>query len=105
MSCNWFSTIQKKEKRMKRVTLLVALLCLCCGLLRAGAQARFAIQDLGMGEGLAINADGQVTGYMVRPDGSAHAFIWSQHAGTLDLGTLGGDSSYGVGINAQGEVT
>jgi probable HAF family extracellular repeat protein len=33
-----------------------------------------------------------------------HAFIWNTGSGMTDLGTLGGDSSYALGINDSGEV-
>jgi probable HAF family extracellular repeat protein len=33
-----------------------------------------------------------------------HAFIWSNGAGMTDLGTLGGDTSYALGLNDSGEV-
>src|ERR1044071_8833344 len=33
-----------------------------------------------------------------------HAFIWNSSSGLTDLGTLGGDSSYALGINDSGEV-
>jgi len=52
--------------------------------------------------GLAINADGVVTGYAYTPE-HAHAFV--HEAGTLDdLGTVDGVSSYGTAINASGQV-
>jgi probable HAF family extracellular repeat protein len=34
-----------------------------------------------------------------------HAFLWTKHGGTVDLGTLPGDSiSEGLGINALGQI-
>jgi probable HAF family extracellular repeat protein len=33
-----------------------------------------------------------------------HAFIWNSSSGLTDLGTLGGDTSYALGINDSGEV-
>jgi probable HAF family extracellular repeat protein len=33
-----------------------------------------------------------------------HAFIWNSSSGLTDLGTLGGDTSYALGINNSGEV-
>jgi probable HAF family extracellular repeat protein len=51
-------------------------------------------------EGAAINARDQITG--VSAD---HAFLWTEAGGMKDLGTLGGDGSSGIDINARGEVT
>lgn len=33
-----------------------------------------------------------------------HAFIWNSGSGMTDIGTLGGDTSYALGINDSGEV-
>jgi probable HAF family extracellular repeat protein len=33
-----------------------------------------------------------------------HAFIWNSGSGLTDLGTLGGDTSYAIGLNDSGEV-
>ena len=33
-----------------------------------------------------------------------HALIWDSNSGMTDLGTLGGDTSYALGINDSGEV-
>ena len=33
-----------------------------------------------------------------------HAFIWDSANGMQDIGTLGGNTSYAVGINDSGEV-
>src|SRR5450432_1019582 len=33
-----------------------------------------------------------------------HAFIWDSTTGMTDLGTLGGDSSYALGLNDSSEV-
>jgi probable HAF family extracellular repeat protein len=50
-------------------------------------------------DAIAINASGQVTGF----DGVADAFLYSN--GTMiDLGNLGGQFSFGLGINNRGEV-
>ncbi len=55
---------------------------------------------------LAINARGQITGYVL-PTGSrmTRAFLWTASTGIKDLGTLGGDTARGVAINDRGEVT
>ena len=33
-----------------------------------------------------------------------HAFVWNSGSGLTDLGTLGGDTSYALGVNDSGEV-
>src|SRR5881398_1538808 len=33
-----------------------------------------------------------------------HAFVWNSSTGMTDLGTLGGNTSYALGINDSGEV-
>ena len=56
------------------------------------------------GEGSAINASGQVTGWTsTADDAEGHAFLWN---GTTmqDLGTLGGTFSQGYAINDSGQV-
>jgi probable HAF family extracellular repeat protein len=62
--------------------------------------------------GNGLNASGQVAGEsFTTSDAATHAFLWKPTtpggtSGTMhDLGTLGGTSSYGYGINASGEVT
>lgn len=62
------------------------------------------MHDLGLGEGsgYGINDSGQVTGYY-SIDGVQHAFL-HDGASTQDLGTLGGNSSFGYGINNFGLI-
>lgn len=53
--------------------------------------------------GSSINSSWQVTGYSPARADEDHAFVYS--GGILtDLGTLGGDFSYGTGINDSGQV-
>ena len=57
--------------------------------------------------GMAINAKGEVTGrstFSVGADGFAHAFLYAGGRMT-DLGTLGGRSTVGLGINDLTQVT
>lgn len=68
-----------------------------------------AMQDLGtlggansMSMAFAINNAGQVVGHSTTAAYKLHAFRWS--GGMADLGTLGGDASYGYGINENGQV-
>ena len=46
-----------------------------------------------------------MTGAAYTPDGPYHAFLWKNDGSPiLDLGTLGGDVSFGSAINASGQV-
>ncbi|MDB4874455.1 MAG: hypothetical protein JWM41_901 [Gemmatimonadetes bacterium] len=50
-----------------------------------------------------VSSDGRVAGTMTFSNGETHAFAWS--AGTFkDLGTYGGASTVGIGINNSGDV-
>jgi probable HAF family extracellular repeat protein len=52
----------------------------------------------------AINSIGQVTGFSIAGNFKYHAFRYADGSGMKDLGTLGGDQSYGYGINSRGDV-
>lgn len=54
----------------------------------------------------AINNRGQVTGVSALPGSTiAHGFIWTNHDGMRDLGTLPGDlTSAGLGMNNAGDI-
>jgi probable HAF family extracellular repeat protein len=41
----------------------------------------------------------------VTANGTLHAFVYTSERDTIDLGTLGGGTSKGYGINAGGQVT
>jgi len=84
----------------------------------ASAQVIYTITDLGtiggpFSGGQAINAVGQVTGLSnvsgtPSSPGPSHAFrssAYGQPVALMDLGTLGGPTSVGYGINASGQVT
>ena len=45
-----------------------------------------------------MNDAGQITGFSQAPDQSEHAFLYS-HGSMTDLGTLGGNYSYGLAVN------
>lgn len=62
-------------------------------------------------QALAINDSGFVTGnadiyrsFTLKRRGITHAFVWSVQTSMRDLGTLGGDYSYGTSINADNHV-
>lgn len=63
------------------------------------AASFYSITDLGIGTASDINDSGQVVGNL-----GASAFLWSEGTGFIELGTFGGTSSYGVGINNLGQV-
>ena len=51
-----------------------------------------------------INDDGQIVGNaQATPDGASHAVFWDDDE-ILDLGTLGGESSFATDINANGVI-
>ncbi|HKO51741.1 MAG TPA: hypothetical protein VJV79_28720 [Polyangiaceae bacterium] len=57
---------------------------------------------------LALNDAGTVVGYsstQISPDlGALHAFKWQRHTGMVDLGTLGGENSFAIGVNDRDQV-
>ena len=55
--------------------------------------------------GKAINALGQIAGRTrFTADGFKHAFRWTAAGGLQDLGTLGGQFSDALAINARGQI-
>jgi probable HAF family extracellular repeat protein len=83
---------------------------LTCCLSLGKAQTTYIITDLGalpgmdLSEGNGINAAGEVVGTS-KTNGVVRAFVYTPGRGMIDLGTLGGQSSYGDAINASGQVT
>jgi probable HAF family extracellular repeat protein len=92
---------------MSPISLVIAIAA-CAAV--AQASTLYTITDLGMlpGDtgsiGQAINAVGEVTGSSMQSNGVGHAYLWNGTA-MQDLGTLGGSSSGGSGINDHAEVT
>src|SRR5438874_4473028 len=81
---------------------------LVCGTPAVGA-VRYTVTDLGTlggssSRGCAINNLGQVTGIFVNPQGSTHAFLYSDGS-MADLGTAGGSYTFAYGINNLGQIT
>jgi len=60
--------------------------------------------DLQMPVATAINSSGQVVGYGSSSAGGMHAFFYSNGT-TTDLGTLGGQHAFALGLNDLGQVT
>jgi probable HAF family extracellular repeat protein len=59
----------------------------------------------GGSEATGINKSGRVVGYASVPDGSPHAFLWTEAGGMQDLGTLpGGSGAFANAINSSGQV-
>jgi probable HAF family extracellular repeat protein len=61
------------------------------------------------GSGKSINEAGEVAGFVALngfadPSSPYRAFRWTPQRGIQDLGTLGGDLSFGWGINERGDV-
>jgi len=54
--------------------------------------------------GSAINNREQVVGFAYDREAQAHAILWSEAFGTLDLGTLGGGTSQATAVNNRGQV-
>jgi probable HAF family extracellular repeat protein len=105
-------------RSVHRIILLSALVT-CSGIqyVAAAMPPAYTVTALGTlvgssSTGLGINTGGQVTGSSYTAgDAVSHAFLWTPSTpngasgSLLDLGTLGGTSSEGWGINAAGEVT
>jgi len=92
---------------------LVLVVALSSVSLRASAQTRYTVHDLGnLGKAgtfaRSLNSHGEVVGTGATSSGQLHAFRTSPNspinAATDDLGTLGGATSAATNINDQGQV-
>src|SRR5262245_34907227 len=87
---------------------LISIVVLAPAPVSAQAPAMYRVQDLGSfgGDlvGLAINQNGDITGYAIMPDGDCHAIRWTRAGGREDLGSNGGFVAQGFSINDNGEV-
>src|SRR5205807_2389495 len=71
------------------------------GTLGGGAAGRFAAASWAA----AMSSKSQVVGSSYVPDlDTAHAFSWTRAGGMIDLGTLGGSSSFAVAVSDGGQV-
>lgn len=62
---------------------------------------------IGAGDGASMNymsSGGRIAGGITFPDFSLHAMTWTRAQGLLDLGTLGGSSSFAFGANNLDQV-
>lgn len=93
--------------RKKKISVIVAITA--SGLVPFSANSSDLI-DLGAFGGYqssayALSANGEVAvGFARVPDGTAHAFKYSETNGLVDLGTLGGGRSVAMAVSADGGV-
>jgi probable HAF family extracellular repeat protein len=96
--------------RYRLATMFVAaILTTAPGSASAQTPRTYRVDDLGSFGGpdlvgLAINNNGEIAGYGYLPDGTIHAFRWTESAGLEDLGVNGGWLSQAIGINDNGDV-
>lgn len=106
-------SIDRARARARNAGRLLAAVLLVGSLLVAfsarAATPTYDITNLGLGGRSTlvsgINATGQVVGYGTDAAASVvHAFVATRSGGVVDIGTLGGQISYGLAINASGQV-
>jgi len=102
--------------KYRTINCLIVVSAFALSVTAAAHAASYTVTDLGTlggtdSLGWGINASGQVTGYAAMTDDeTVDAFLWNPTTpnganGTMhDLGSLGGSFSWGIGINAGGQV-
>jgi probable HAF family extracellular repeat protein len=96
--------------RYRLATMLVAaVLATAPSSIFAQTPRAYRVDDLGSFGGpdlvgLAINNNGEIAGYGYLPNGTIHAFRWTESGGLEDLGANGGWISQAIGINDNGEA-
>ena len=86
--------------------------CYCSFILLYGSAAAaiepYEVMYIGTLGGYAvphsINDAGDISCYSYSPAPGAHAYLWSESSGMIDLGTLGGSTSYAHDSNTSGTV-
>lgn len=74
-------------------------------LFHKGVLTELGLKAGGYSDTKAINSRGQVVGSSQVESGGWQAYIYEKGAGTRELGTLGGRSSFGMDINEAGHAT
>jgi probable HAF family extracellular repeat protein len=79
-----------------------AILIFLCG--AAHAEIKYTVTDLGTFVPHDLNSAGHLAGYQATSGGDFHAKLYDGNS-LHDLGTLGGTSSFGEGVNDNDQVT
>src|SRR5450631_2732764 len=99
---------------LRTFTTALGMCAVVCSPLQMTAEEHnrphYRVVDLGafpgatFSQAYGLNNRGQVGGSAITADGSFHAFLWTRQNGLQDLGTLGGQNSFGGGPNDKSEV-
>lgn len=98
------------KKGIIKSCLITLLIGSSVGLIKA--ETRYSVTDLGtLGRdtyATSLSNKSHIAGYSWFESGDSycrHAFAWTPSNGLLDIGTLGGKSSAGLGINGKDQIT